>query len=567
MRLFPAKFVYMSFDLKSQIGDLFTNSISLTILTVPQNSIKAEIIEAINSLKETKTGQIINKLSQKENKIQNSIKNNVFVFDFRELSEISIISLYQYILTVLLENKSNRYSEIRQFNSNLDEIYDIKNTTFLFHKIKEIFNANDNYTLVFYNTHLIYQLYESFFTNLEVISEDYNNIKFIFHFEQNILTERIKRQLNNNFLPYNQIVYYPVRNDFIPKNQKMFFYQLAENEQLILRLIFTKSKILNAEYTENIKYLVNTGVISNSLKINLSFIEKILLNENDVIHQEYKIISNNVYYGEIYISNKITDTQAILLEYFVNNSDRLILRDQVGEKLWGQKWYEMNDWSLDKTISRLKKKLKIITGHDPIQTIKKKGYYFVSNPKELIDNIRSKQSLTKTNDNRTSNKTDDERFYKWKDKNIKYTKLKLDKETLNYHYDIFNNQERRQYLFSATPKDKQEIYLWLKNSLENPVYLYYKVIYKNRFVGHIGLKEIDTKTKTAVIGYLSSSDEITDSTGQDVLDFISHEAKKLGLQIISCQPNKNHRSFLTAMKNAGFTPLPGDESKLVKELG
>lgn len=86
--------------------------------------------------------------------------------------------------------------------------------------------------------------------------------------------------------------------------------------------------------------------------------------------------SNQIYYGTAKCTGKFTFQEFKLLSYFITNENKIISRDEVAQTLWGKKYIEQySDWSIDKIISTIRKKLDLIGfPSQNLTTLKKRGF-------------------------------------------------------------------------------------------------------------------------------------------------------------------------------------------------
>jgi len=91
--------------------------------------------------------------------------------------------------------------------------------------------------------------------------------------------------------------------------------------------------------------------------------------------------TNQIFFGGQNYSHKFTLQEFKLLVHFIKNQNKVISRDEIGQILWGSNYVEkFSDWSIDKIISIIRKKLTEI--EFPAQnliTLKRRGFSF-SNP-------------------------------------------------------------------------------------------------------------------------------------------------------------------------------------------
>ena len=485
---------------------------NITILTTPITPIKKKLLSEVLELVDNQTASFC-------------------YFDLKELPQVSLVPIYQTWLWTVGE-KTEETNPIFLLAS-------------LKKKLKEL--ARKKVITLIFNLQIIYSLYESFFTNLESLVEEIDNLCFIFHFAENIKTERIKKQLGECYIPFEKIKYYPLPENYKPKSVEKFFYQLAENEQIILRQIFRKRFKEKPSISDNLDYLLKTEVIRNRRNdyvITCRWLEKFLLDEGINLVGEFKLVKKRIFFAGEDLSDKLSKKENKLVAFLVKNKGKLLSRDCVGEILWGNEWVNKSEWALDKTVSRLRIKLRILCGDSNIKVIKKGGIVLETDKK----NIKSKKNqIIKT-------------------KGLLFKKIAYDKESLNYYLNLFPKRKVNKYLYSALPKTENEINLWLMNLTANSSFNYYMVFWQGKRIGHVGLKNIRLRTKTAYLGTFLYPNKLWYKPGKRVLKFILKKAKEKGLRVISYDLEKtNFREKRLALENS-FGQMPGKEGKLRLEL-
>ena len=80
------------------------------------------------------------------------------------------------------------------------------------------------------------------------------------------------------------------------------------------------------------------------------------------------------------ITNDLTTREFELLYYFLDNPQKIVSREKIGQLIWGRQLKEKySDWAIDQVISRLRKKLHD-TPNKPrfIETVKGQGFRFIA---------------------------------------------------------------------------------------------------------------------------------------------------------------------------------------------
>ncbi|KKT75499.1 MAG: hypothetical protein UW69_C0015G0025 [Microgenomates group bacterium GW2011_GWA2_44_7] len=79
------------------------------------------------------------------------------------------------------------------------------------------------------------------------------------------------------------------------------------------------------------------------------------------------------------VEEKFTRQEYLILSAFLQKTNTLFTRDDIGDILWGKQAYEKySDWAIDQVISKLRKKLEILGSKGNLLTVKGKGYKFVT---------------------------------------------------------------------------------------------------------------------------------------------------------------------------------------------
>lgn len=193
----------------------------------------------------------------------------------------------------------------------------------------------------------------------------------------NIVTEHFQKKLSD---------------DEIVKDYLLSHYQLqivcadiwgylaAEERETLTQVILTGK--VSSSHKNEAEYLVNLGLIKESHlgkyrvfgKLFEEFVKKKLPPQKLV----YDLKTNKLYYGSQSCESRFTFQEYKLLCYFITHETELISRDQVGVVLWGRNYVEKySDWSIDKIISNLRKKLDALGfPSQNLATLKKRGFSF-----------------------------------------------------------------------------------------------------------------------------------------------------------------------------------------------
>ncbi|KKQ24184.1 MAG: hypothetical protein US40_C0002G0015 [Candidatus Roizmanbacteria bacterium GW2011_GWC2_37_13] len=159
---------------------------------------------------------------------------------------------------------------------------------------------------------------------------------------------------------------------------------LSEKEKEAIISVVTTGNFLPS-LKESVDYLINLGLIKKitDQKYQLFGILFEQFIKNKLPKHKLIFNSNNkkLYYGGQSCEDKFTYQEFKLLTYFITHENELVTRDQVAEAIWGRHYLEKySDWSIDKSISILRKKLDALGFRSEyLTTLKKRGFSF-SNP-------------------------------------------------------------------------------------------------------------------------------------------------------------------------------------------
>ncbi|MBI4009370.1 winged helix-turn-helix transcriptional regulator [Candidatus Roizmanbacteria bacterium] len=181
-----------------------------------------------------------------------------------------------------------------------------------------------------------------------------------------IATEKTKKYLIN----YDQIK--SVCNDI--------WNYLNPNEKKILINVVKIGRIPDSLISKA-NFLLKTGLIKNKNNTYELFGELLKHYIQNQIPQEklsYDPKTNQIYYGLKPCTDIFTFQEFKLLVHFLKNEDKVISRDEVAQILWGKNYVEhYSDWSIDKIISSMRKKMgEMNFPSSKLVTLKKRGFTF-----------------------------------------------------------------------------------------------------------------------------------------------------------------------------------------------
>ena len=158
----------------------------------------------------------------------------------------------------------------------------------------------------------------------------------------------------------------------------------TEKEKKTIQSIVTTGD-LPTTHQEEVEHLLKLGLIymtkDNKCKLFGTLFEEFVKNKLPKHTLTYNAETKKLYYGSMCCEDKFTYQEFKLLVHFVTHDNELITRDQVADAIWGVHSHEKySDWSIDKTISILRKKLDALGfPSEQLVTLKKRGFSF-SNP-------------------------------------------------------------------------------------------------------------------------------------------------------------------------------------------
>lgn len=218
---------------------------------------------------------------------------------------------------------------------------------------------------------------------------EYKDLEIIFNTLQeqyNLqLSEKIKKEMINNAGGHVQYLHlsFIITNDLDMNNMTPAKYRkiissderitlqseelydhLTNAEQDVLMKVVDGKKISKKEQSSS-KYLWDSGILNKANKIFSLYFEEYL---NKVIAKHKKNSS----------SNELTKKEHLLFTLLENNLSEICERDKIVGVVWPEcKLYGVSDWSIDRLVSRLRKKLALRNSPYEIETIRTRGFKLV----------------------------------------------------------------------------------------------------------------------------------------------------------------------------------------------
>ncbi len=154
---------------------------------------------------------------------------------------------------------------------------------------------------------------------------------------------------------------------------KIDFAQLSEIEKAIVTEVVKTNYIQNhqrrvAEDLEEANFWNKRHDVPLAL-------QKIISETEGIQELKYDKTNKVLKYGSFNLGKKLSDKEYNILFLLYKNRGEIISRDKIAETLWGEKMPDLySDWAIDKTISRLRKKLADLQILCQISTKKKLGF-------------------------------------------------------------------------------------------------------------------------------------------------------------------------------------------------
>ena len=154
---------------------------------------------------------------------------------------------------------------------------------------------------------------------------------------------------------------------------------LQKNEQnAIINVLKTSSFPLSPPSTSD--FLLQTGLVNKISNTQTSLFANLFKEHiKEKLPQEKITLdtaTNQLYLGDTNISNRFTLQEYRLLVYLVRHINTVISRDEAAQAMWGKDSFDKySDWTIDKTVSTIRKKL-IEAGlpQNKFTTLKKRGF-------------------------------------------------------------------------------------------------------------------------------------------------------------------------------------------------
>ena len=162
------------------------------------------------------------------------------------------------------------------------------------------------------------------------------------------------------------------------QKMKIFSNLLGNKEKEVCNKImfhmdqFTQEEEFIANYFKQLKIIYKVG---RSWVFSLPILEYVLKNTNKNLSVS-KNVDGELILGSFPLQNVLTQNEYKTLTLLYNNKKSLVDRDTLAKTIWGSVYLDKySNWAIDKTISRIRKKLSTLGfNKEMIQIVKGKGY-------------------------------------------------------------------------------------------------------------------------------------------------------------------------------------------------
>ncbi|MCL4364509.1 helix-turn-helix domain-containing protein [Patescibacteria group bacterium] len=166
----------------------------------------------------------------------------------------------------------------------------------------------------------------------------------------------------------------------IQLKMRVYFEELGGQEKIVLQKIIFGEEISDHREKFVLNYLIDIGLIKKNKK-KFTIEQEILtyvIKENNFSLKFSRNTNQEIMLGVCNLKRLFTASEYTIFEFLFKNQNHIVSRDEIAKKLWGQQYIDRySDWAIDKTISRIRAKLREIgVKTDLIKIYKRKGYQF-----------------------------------------------------------------------------------------------------------------------------------------------------------------------------------------------
>jgi len=161
---------------------------------------------------------------------------------------------------------------------------------------------------------------------------------------------------------------------------KIIWERFLPSEKSVLEKIVKREDDFDSLETHSLKFLQKVkGIkkVKGGWMITVPLLAKFI--EEELNKPRFEIKNDHIYLNNVLVDKYFSPKEKRVFGFLIEQKNRLVSREKIARLAWREKWLDVySDWALDQTISRLRKKLKIL-GINPllVKTVKKKGFKLV----------------------------------------------------------------------------------------------------------------------------------------------------------------------------------------------
>ena len=360
--------------------------------------------------------------------------------------------------------------------------------------------------------------------NLQILAENEGR-KFIFTTTFNPYSERLYDRLKNLPLILDEIKYITLtRTDFNLRETEIFWYNLMQIQQRLLRLILAGQSKFEPNFLPDVDYLRKTGIVTGS-RVNLPLLNRFLAQNQD---QKLHIAGGKIFLGEESLEDHLNPRQTAVLKLLLSHFPELVAKEKIAAAVWGGN-DDYSDWAMDKFIQRLRQKLeqRQFPGKN-IVCLKRRGIYLANSA-----GIPQPKTTTRT-------------------PNLVFEAMVNHRETLNFYIKSFQDPALRKILYATTPYTSQEISNWLTELITNPDITPFTIRLKGKIIGQVDLDDPNPQSRSVRLGCFLAQPNLWPKYGPEIFKFIIAEAQKRNWKLIYCDVAGAESAQITALEGLGF---------------
>lgn len=159
---------------------------------------------------------------------------------------------------------------------------------------------------------------------------------------------------------------------------RVIYEALLPSEKEVAKKIILGRPIIEKTEKHSLEFLLKMNFLKKEgKKIKLvsplfeNYLKKNLIDDRLIVNENGSIILNN-----IIVDNIFSHKEKKVLKLLILKRGKIVSRDRLAKEIWGENYFDFySDWTIDQTISRLRKKI-VKLGVIPsiIKTVKKQGF-------------------------------------------------------------------------------------------------------------------------------------------------------------------------------------------------